>query len=207
MADTILYQGAEAILMKTTYHQYSAVEKRRISKSYRIPEIDHHLIAYRTKEEAKLITQARTAGVSVPLLYDINLINGIIIMEYIDGPRVKDILNSKSTAEQQQICRTIGENIGRLHNHELIHGDLTTSNMIIRGQQIFFIDFGLGSKSAELEMQGVDLHVLMEAFESTHSQHPKLFEWVLEGYRHIYGDNVRLVEHKIQDIVKRGRYR
>jgi Kae1-associated kinase Bud32 len=207
MTDTILYQGAEAILTKTTFHQYRAVEKRRISKSYRIPEIDRYLISYRTKEEAKLISEARTAGVSVPLLYDINLKNGIIIMEYIDGPRVKDVLNSKTNSEQQQLCKLIGENIGHLHNHELIHGDLTTSNMIIQGQQIFFIDFGLGSKSAELEMQGVDLHVLMEAFESTHSQHPQLFEWVLDGYRKCYNQNVQSVEHKIQDIVKRGRYR
>lgn len=128
-------------------------------------------------------------------------------MEYIDGHRVKDILNTQSKKEQKTICQTIGENIARLHNNSLIHGDLTTSNMIIHGKNIYFIDFGLGSKSAELEIQGVDLHVLMEAFESTHSQHPKLFDWVIEGYRNSYTGNTRSVEQKIKDIVKRGRYR
>jgi TP53 regulating kinase-like protein len=128
-------------------------------------------------------------------------------MEYIDGKRIKDILNTISEREQKTICNTIGKNIARLHNHGLIHGDLTTSNMILREKHIYFIDFGLGAKSGELEIQGVDLHVLMEAFESTHSQHPRLFEWVLEGYRSIYTGNTRSVENKIKDIVKRGRYR
>ena len=79
--------------------------------------------------------------------------------------------------------------------------------MIQRNQHIYFIDFGLGSKSAELEIQGVDLHVLMEAFESTHSQHPHLFTWVIQGYRNTYTGNTQSVEHKIKEIVKRGRYR
>jgi TP53 regulating kinase-like protein len=128
-------------------------------------------------------------------------------MEYIEGNRIKDILNTVPAHQQKTICTTIGQNIARLHNHGLIHGDLTTSNMILRDTTIYFIDFGLGAKSSELEIQGVDLHVLMEAFESTHSQYPHLFDWVLEGYRNIYTGNTQSVENKIKDIVKRGRYR
>lgn len=128
-------------------------------------------------------------------------------MEYIDGKRIKDILNTLSPSQQKNICTTIGQNIAHLHNHGLIHGDLTTSNMILRDDTIYFIDFGLGAKSSELEIQGVDLHVLMEAFESTHSQYPELFNWVIEGYRNTYTGNTQSIENKIKDIVKRGRYR
>jgi TP53 regulating kinase-like protein len=101
----------------------------------------------------------------------------------------------------------IGKSIAKLHNNNLIHGDITTSNMILQDDKIHFIDFGLGSKNGEIETKGVDLHVLMEAFESTHSQHPNCFTYVLEGYQKELTENAHAVIKKIQDIVKRGRYR
>jgi Kae1-associated kinase Bud32 len=183
------------------------IEKRRISKSYRLQELDSTLISFRTKEEAKLIYEARSCGVCVPLLFDIDLKKGSIIMEYLKGKRIKDILNTISENERKKICRMIGENVARLHNHDLIHGDITTSNMILADERIYFIDFGLGTKTSELEAKGVDLHVLMEAFESTHSKYSKCFDYVLEGYKKTYRDNAQDVIKKIDDIVKRGRYR
>ncbi len=101
----------------------------------------------------------------------------------------------------------IGTSIAKLHNNALIHGDITTSNMILQDGKIHFIDFGLGCKNDEIETMGVDLHVLMEAFESTHSQHPDCFDYVLKGYKEEYSGNAGAVIKKIQDIVKRGRYR
>jgi len=143
----------------------TVVQKRRIKKAYRITEIDALLIASRTKEEAKLIAESRTYGVSVPIIYDVDLAHGIITMEYLAGKRVKDILNSLDETERKHICQQIGESIARLHNHDIIHGDITTSNMILLDNRIHFIDFGLGCKNSEMEAKGVDLHVLMEAFE------------------------------------------
>ena len=125
----------------------TVVQKRRVKKAYRIKEIDTHLIASRTKEEAKLIAESRSYGVSVPLIYDVDLAQGIITMEYIAGKRVKDILNSLEETERKQICQKMGESIARLHNHEIIHGDITTSNMIFLNDRIHFIDFGLGCKN------------------------------------------------------------
>ena len=183
------------------------VEKRRISKSYRIKEIDSFLIPYRTKEEAKLISESRQYGVSVPIIYDVDLEKGIITMEYLQGKRIKDILNNLDEKERKRICNMIGISIARLHNNDIIHGDITTSNMILVDDRIHFIDFGLGCKDNEIETKGVDLHVLMEAFESTHSKHPKCFDYVLEGYKKEFNGNVNAVINKIKDIVKRGRYR
>jgi TP53 regulating kinase-like protein len=207
VTNKILYRGAEAEIRLSKYMGKTVIRKQRVKKAYRIQEIDRQLISFRTKEEAKLIAEARSYGVSVPLLYDVDLVKGAITMEYLDGNRVKDILNGLDESERKRICLKIGESIARLHNHDIIHGDLTTSNMIFLHDRIHFIDFGLGCKNIELEAKGVDLHVLMEAFESTHSRYSHCFEYVLEGYtKHYRGDGAAVIT-KIEEIVQRGRYR
>lgn len=207
MAKKILYRGAEAEICLSRYMGKTVVQKRRIKKVYRIREIDEFLIATRTKEEAKLIAESRTYGISVPILYDVDLADGIITMEHLAGKRVKDILNSIEEGERKHICQKIGESIARLHNHDIIHGDITTSNMILLNNRIHFIDFGLGCKNCEIEAKGVDLHVLMEAFESTHSKYSHCFTYVFEGYKKEFHGNASAVMKKIDDIVRRGRYR
>jgi len=205
--NNFIYKGAEAEICPAKHMKMEVIQKRRISKSYRIKQIDKQLISYRTKEEAKLITDARQQGIAVPIIYDVDLKNGIITMEYIKGQRVKDILNDLTEKERENLCKKIGQNIARLHNSDIIHGDITTSNMILYNDRVHFIDFGLGEKNNELESKGVDLHVLMEAIESTHSKYANCFEYVLEGYKKELKDNANLVIKKIEEIVRRGRYR
>jgi Kae1-associated kinase Bud32 len=205
--DTIIYQGAEAKICRTEYMGFDVVQKRRISKSYRIKNIDDQLISYRTKEEAKLMTEARNHGVSVPTIYDVDLEKGIITMDYLKGKRIKDILNDLSEEERARICKKIGESVAKFHNNDIIHGDITTSNMIILDDTIHFIDFGLGEINSEIEAKGVDLHVLMEAIDSTHSKYSNCFDYVLEGYKKELKEDANLVIRKIEEIVKRGRYR
>ena len=205
--DTIIYQGAEAKICRTEYMGFDVVQKRRISKSYRIKNIDDQLISYRTKEEAKLMTEARNHGVSVPTIYDVDLEKGIITMDYLKGKRIKDILNDLSEEERARICKKIGESVAKFHNNDIIHGDITTSNMILLDDKIHFIDFGLGEINSEIEAKGVDLHVLMEAIDSTHSKYSNCFDYVLEGYKKELKEDANLVIRKIEEIVKRGRYR
>jgi Kae1-associated kinase Bud32 len=205
--DKTIYKGAEAEISVSNWRGLKVVKKRRIKKSYRIEEIDSFLISYRTKEESKLMSESRSCGISVPIIYDVDLQEGIITMEYIEGKRIKDILNKVDEDTRKRICVKIGESIAKLHNHNMIHGDITTSNMILCGERIYFIDFGLGCKSAEVESKGVDLHVLMEAFESTHSQCPDSFEYVMEGYKKEYSGDTDAIIKKIKDIIRRGRYR
>lgn len=204
---TILYRGAEAEIQLTNHMDRPVVQKKRVKKTYRIKYIDDRLIAARTKEEAKLITEARMHGVSVPVIYDVDIEQGIITMEYLEGKRIKDILNTTSEEERKQLCEQIGESIARLHNHDIIHGDITTSNMIILDGRVHFIDFGLGEKNSEIEAKGVDLHVLMEAISSTHSQYAHCFDYVLDGYKKELYTDANAVIKKIEEIVKRGRYR
>lgn len=204
---TILYRGAEAEIRLSNYMGYKAVQKRRVRKTYRIKDIDDRLILSRTKGETKLIIEARKQGVSVPIIYDVDLKDGIITMEYIEGKRIKDIFNDLNKKERIDICRKIGVNIARLHNGSIIHGDVTTSNMILANDRIHFIDFGLGEKNSEIEAKGVDLHLLMEAIESTHSKYSDYFSYVLDGYKKELKEDANLVIQKIEEIVKRGRYR
>ena len=208
MADKkILYQGAEAEIRLSNYMDQTVVQKKRIRKSYRIKNIDDRLISYRTKEEAKLMIDARNHGVAIPIIYDVDLENGTITMEYLKGKRIKDIFNNLGETERASICKKIGESIAKLHNHDIIHGDITTSNMILLNDKIHFIDFGLGEKNSEVEAKGVDLHVLMEAIESTHSKYSKCFDYVLEGYKKELKQDANAVIKKIEEIVNRGRYR
>ena len=207
MSDKVLYRGAEAEISLTIFMDKQVVQKKRLKKSYRIKQIDDRLISSRTKEETKLISEARQGGVSVPIIYDVDLENGIILMQYIDGQRVKDILNNLDEGNRKKICKKIGESIAMLHNNNIIHGDITTSNMILFDGSVYFIDFGLGEKSSEIEAKGVDLHVLMEAIESTHSKYSNCFDYVLNGYGSELKNNADIVIKKIEEIVKRGRYR
>jgi len=203
----IIYRGAEAEILLSKYLNYRAIEKRRIEKKYRIKELDHKLRAIRTKEEAKLMIEARKNDVPVPIIYDVDLKNCTITMEYLQGKKLKDILNNVSEKERKKLCKMIGENIAKLHNNNIIHGDITTSNMILFSGKIHFIDFGLGELNSEIEAKGTDLHVLMEAFEATHFKHPKCFQYVLQGYQSKLKDDAKQVIKKIEEIVKRGRYR
>jgi len=207
MKKQVIYRGAEAEIILSKYRGKPAILKHRIPKSYRIPHIDSLLISMRTKEEAKLIIEARSTGVSVPIIYDVDLQKGTITMEYLQGKRIKDILNNLQEKERKRLCQKIGESVAKLHTHDLIHGDITTSNMILLDDRVYFIDFGLGGKNSEIEAKGVDLHVLMEAFESTHSKHPSCFTYVLEGYQNESPALAKVVRVKIDEIVKRGRYR
>ncbi len=207
MTNKIIYRGAEAEIISSKYLGSDVIEKRRVKKKYRIKEIDDRLISSRTKEEAKLIIQARKSGVSVPIIYDIDLDQGIIRMQNLEGRRVKDILDKINEEQRKKLCKKIGKNIALLHKNDIIHGDITTSNMILLDDHVYFIDFGLGEINTEVEAKGVDLHVLMEALESTHSKYSNCFDYVFEGYKEIMKDKANFVKKKIDEIVKRGRYR
>jgi len=130
-------------------------------------------------------------------------------MEYIEGERLKELLERVSMEERLKICREVGRLIGRLHEGGIVHGDLTTSNMIMRNGKIYFIDFGLAEFDDTLEAQGVDLHLLKRAMESTHYKwFEEGFKEVLNGYEEVRGREKRVeIEEKIREIELRGRYR
>jgi TP53 regulating kinase-like protein len=130
-------------------------------------------------------------------------------MEFVEGKQVKEVLNSLSKEERTNLCKHIGKLIGRLHKNGIIHGDLTTSNMILTPNgKVVFVDFGLSERSIELEAKGVDLHLMKRTLNSTHYKHAKeSFKAVMEGYAEAVGqEKTKKVIAKIREIEKRGRY-
>lgn len=198
----MISKGAEADLYLTD----KTLLKDRIKKAYRVSELDGTLRKTRTKKEAKLLSLARRAGVPTPFIYDVDLRKTKIEMEFIEGKQVKKVLGAMSSRERTRICREIGTLIGRLHSNHIIHGDLTTSNMILSNGKIYFIDFGLGEINESIEAKGVDLLVFKKALHSTHYEfEEECFKDVVEGYSDEYGDHVDVLQ-RLRVIERRGRY-
>jgi len=205
----LIKKGAEANLYLEEWHGRKVIMKRRLSKAYRLSELDTAIRAQRTLREPQLIHRAKEAGVPTPTIFLIDRGDTNIIMEFIEGKQVKLILNELPQLERLRLCRHIGVLIGRLHNHGIIHGDLTTSNMILTSSgRVFFVDFGLGELSKELEVKGVDLHLMKRALQSTHFKYAKeCFDEVTEGYAETVGkETAKNVLEKIREIERRGRY-
>jgi len=187
-----LTSGAEA----TVHLKDGIIVKERVPKRYRLVELDERIRKERTRAEARLMSEARRAGVPTPIIYDVN--GSTIKMEYIEGEPIKNVMSPQMSAH-------VGEIVGRLHSGGIIHGDLTTSNMILHNDKIYLIDFGLSFVSKIVESQGVDVHVLFQTFESTHSDHEKLIEAFCKGYRKTF-ENADEVIKRVKEIEKRGRY-
>ena len=201
----LVKRGAEAELRRTEFLGRPAIEKYRTPKAYRLEALDDALRGSRIRHEARLMTEARAAGVAVPILYDINLVENKIIMEFIDGPTAKDVLDQGGPAATK-VARAMGQIVGRLHRAGIIHGDLTTSNMILRNGRIVMIDFSLGGKDDGVEARGVDLHLLKEALGSAHARAASYYREALRGYRETMGKAAEEVIAKVKEIESRGRY-
>ena len=194
LSDDLIAKGAESNIVRSSYLGEKAVIKDRIAKGYRISEIDDKIRRARTKEEAKLLSDAKRAGVKTPVLYDVDLKRKAITMQEIDGVMVKDVIND-------DLALRMGEEISKLHAADIIHGDITTSNIMLSGDDLVFIDFGLGRYSQLREDKAVDLLVLKKSLQSIdYELAVKYFDCVLDGY----GDTSIL--NTISDIESRGRY-
>jgi len=191
----ILAQGAEAKI----YRSGDKVIKERISKSYRIPEIDSKLRKERTRAEARLIRALERAGVPVPAVLKEDDKSMILELEFIDGEKVRDYLDKTSDTE---ICKQIGELTEKMHSAGIVHGDLTTSNLILKGKKVYLIDLGLGDFSARVEDKAVDLHLFKECLVSKHHEiWEPCWQAFLEGYKN------KSVTDRLKVVETRGRYK
>ncbi|KAI1260891.1 tyrosine protein kinase [Xylariaceae sp. FL1019] len=251
----LITQGAEGRLYKTTYllPTISSALKYRPPKPWRHPVLDARLTKHRILAEARILSKCRRDGVPVPAVYAVDETSGWLMLEWITGGPVRVSINSflekrkaseiaagragdrevngqeEGDKEFVALMRRIGEAVGKLHKIGIVHGDLTTSNMMLRpwergkepanGQamrteggnelegQIIIIDFGLASQSTHEEDRAVDLYVLERAFASTHPRAEGLFTKVLESaYRDAF-KQAPSVLRKLEDVRMRGRKR
>jgi TP53 regulating kinase-like protein len=204
----LIKKGAEANLYLEHWHGLNVILKKRLPKKYRIQELDSKIRRLRTIREAQLIHDVKLIGVSTPQLYSVDLDKKTIVMEYIEGTRVKEALNAPNFLEKEKLCFNIGSLIGKLHNAGIVHGDLTTSNMILLNDRIFLLDLGLGEHSTQLEDKGVDLLLIKRALQSEHCIFfKKGFNALMAGYKEAVGEEVsKEVKKRLKEIERRGRY-
>ena len=200
----ILAQGAEAKIILLKENKETFVIKDRIKKSYRINFLDEKLRKKRTKAEIKLLKKAAEI-IKCPAIKEEEIYK--IKMEFIEGKKLSDNLDDFPIEKQKRIFKKIGASIAKLHSRNIIHGDLTTSNIISKEKEIYIIDFGLGFISDKIEDKAVDLHLLKQALEAKHFKNSGvLFKIFLKEYSKNYESSNQVLE-RLKAVEKRGRYK
>ena len=202
MRKKIISQCAEALI----YLERDKIIKERIKKPYRISEIDNKLRERRTKSEKKIIEKAGKI-INVPFVFD-SKDKTKIIMSKIVGEKLSLFLDIYDLEKQKKIFFGLGKDIALLHDRNIIHCDLTTSNMLyseIEGK-LYIIDFGLSFISSRFEDKAVDIHVLKQALESRHFRN---FNILLKEFFHGYKNSMssEKVLNQLEKVEKRGRYK
>ncbi len=195
----IIYKGAEATLYKNNYLGFKTVEKERKPKKHRIKELDDTIKKRRTLNESKMMRRSRKA-VKTPYIFQVDTEKSNIIMEYIEGETIKERIK-KGKEKPSKIGKEIGKLIKKLHKENIVHNDLTTSNIIRKEEELYFIDFGLSEKTKRIEDKAMDLLVFKKMLKSTHW---KEFNEIWENLKKEY--NKKRILSKMRKIEKRGRY-
>ncbi|KAH8980163.1 kinase-like domain-containing protein [Lactarius hatsudake] len=242
-SSALISQGAEAKVYRTTLHTGGGpvLLKYRFSKQYRHATLDATLTRARVAGEARALVRCLRCGVSVPGLRFVDVANGALGIEWVDGKSVRSLLGSGDEGEtyseedediapaededlfteykvpKDALMVMVGTEIAKMHLADIIHGDLTTSNMMLRHpsstanspgvHQLVLIDFGLAYTSTLAEDKAVDLYVLERAFASTHPESEPLFSSVLDAYKGKMGKEWPAIGRKLEDVRLRGRKR
>lgn len=197
----IIARGAESII----YIEKNNIVKERIKKNYRLNDIDLRLRKYRTRSETKLLEKSSKV-IFTPKVISSSDKDMKIIMEHIKGDLLKNFIDDLNDQKLRKIFVKVGEQIALLHNNDIIHGDLTTSNMILKDNKIYFIDFGLGFISNKIEDKAVDLHLLKQALRSKHYKiSENVFSYILDGYKK--SKDFKDITNRLEKVEKRGRYK
>lgn len=200
---TLISQGAEAKIFK----EDNLAIKERTPKSYRIKELDEKIRKYRTRREISILEKASKI-INVPKIYSSSSEKDFrVVTDFVDGLKLAEHLDLFDNKKRLKICRDIGKQIAILHNNNVVHGDLTTSNMILKDEEVYFIDFGLSFIDQKAEHKAVDLHLLKQAFESKHYKNfDSSFNAVIEGYKETSKEWQQVLD-RLDKVECRGRYK
>ena len=208
MKREILTLGAESQIFKVSRWNHEYVLKVRPKKPYLHFQIDANLRNIRTNRECKMLTIARSLGVPTPAVYSVDIHNHSILMDFIDGVQLKEIVDEIDKSKLQKMSAEFGRLIALLHRGNMVHGDPTTSNILVdKNEKLWMIDFGLAELNATVEMRGVDLHLIRRALETTHWElEDIMLKAVIKGYTKILGSDAEVILTRMEDIRERGRY-
>lgn len=199
----LIKRGAEADIYLADWYGKKAVRKVRKPKGFRNKILDLEIRTKRTLHEAEMLSYAKRAGISSPLLYFADAQNAEIVMQYIKGKLARDLI-----AKNLRLCKKMGIYTAKLHANNIVHGDLTTSNFIVNDSKLVLIDFGLAYHSDRTEDKAVDIRLIKEIMSSAHaSVFKEAFDNFIKGYQSIAGKQLTSkVVSKVAEIERRGRY-
>ena len=187
----VIGRGAEATITKTA----KGVVKSREKKAYRHEDLDTRLRQFRTRREAKVLSHLRELA---PRVFSVDDVDMLIEMEFVDGAMLRDVLTEENV---HSWMKKLAKTIQQMHSVGVVHGDLTSSNVLVRGEELVLIDFGLSEFSDHVEHVAVDLHLLKQSLAAKHPQFPC---W--EVFWEEYGPGEELVE-RFTVVESRGRYK
>ncbi|GBE59224.1 TP53-regulating kinase [Babesia ovata] len=197
----LIAQGAEARVTRILYLGRNAVLKTRLSKPYRHPELDEALNGKRIVAECRAVARLRRHGIYVPLVYLVDVKNRQIVYEFIRGQTVLDALKESHQDVCEDILKRVGIAVAKMHDVNIVHGDLTTRNMLrTESGKICLIDFGLSYVSTLAEDKGVDLYVLERCCDANE------FELFLKAYK-AQSRSAAATIAKLAEVRLRGRKR
>jgi TP53 regulating kinase-like protein len=201
----LIKQGAEAKIYKCLFFNRPTIIKERFSKHYRISELDQKLTLKRMNQEIRCMIKCNEIGVKTPMIYFVDIYSKKIYFEYIEGITLKQYYQNNNL-DFLKLNEKIGKTIAQIHDAGIIHGDLTTSNMLLQNsnQSLVMIDFGLSFCSNIIEDKAVDLYVLERAFLSTHPNSENIFQEILQHYSN-FSKYSNLVIKKLEEVRLRGR--
>jgi len=262
----LVAQGAEAFLYESVYNGRKVAVKVRPKKRYRVAQLDISLRRQRTRAELKALEKAKGAGIPCPALHYSDKSSTSIIMEWIEGPTLKEVINHITTSFSElkpidnvipacdnsddesdqlvdlsyastdfmfKLLKPIATDLGRLtahlHDAQLVHRDITTSNIIAAGiskselkatllktesdvhdllskLKLTFIDFGLAAVTQKAEDRAVDLYVLERAWISTHPTTACALAAIWEAYFETVEKSEEIAT-KLSEVRLRGRKR
>ncbi len=206
----LIQQGAEARIYRGDFFGRPSIIKERFVKSYRVLALDQKLTQRRINQEVRSMDRCRRHGIRAPSVYHMDLKKRVIYMEEIEGISLKEFIRGQEPGAEllNGLVQEIGRVLAKMHSCDVIHGDLTTSNMIYSPEKhkLTLIDFGLSSVSSLVEDKGVDLYVLERAFLSTHPNTEHLFKVLLQSYSQT-ATNAKPVLTKLDEVRTRGRKR
>lgn len=200
----LVRRGAEADTYRTEWLGSPAVLKVRRPKGYRNPALDSRLRRQRTARESQMLHLAKSLGVRTPLVYFVDAAGSSITMQWIPGRPVHDLPGGQIA----RLSGAMGRAAGMLHRGGLVHGDLTTSNFLLRGGDVFLVDFGLSFASGRPEDHAVDMRLMKEILNSAHAGVVgRAWKGVVAGYRAAAGAAAcsRMLR-LVAEIEGRGRY-
>ncbi|KAG8567476.1 hypothetical protein GDO81_013646, partial [Engystomops pustulosus] len=152
-------------------------------------------------------------GIVTPVVYFVDYASNCLYLEDIEGSiTVRDYIMTvqENDSSLYSLAQRIGQVLAHMHDEDVIHGDLTTSNMLLQlphqDLNLVLIDFGLSFISSVPEDKGVDLYVLEKAFLSTHPKTEDVFKTLLQSYTAAYKKSLPVIK-KLDEVRLRGRKR